>query len=295
MHLQRALYSVVAIGIVAKMLSYSPSPSAEAGEKQDKVAPLPKQQDKGGLIVPIFGLKPRGSDFVVIADRSGSMAAGKKYWDYEKRKYGGGKSSIDYLCQELKQAIDKVAKGGRMRIFLYDSVIEEQPVPGYAATNADFKTLQSWVKGIKPRGKTLPYAAFQKTFQMKPLPDVIIFMSDGVIPDVKNFGRKVGALWLQVPKEKRPKIFTVQMNVPGRDTASLLMSRWFGKPRPPAINFKIRFSMDKRTRDLQNPKFVNEEAKKEQTQINVMKNMANVSGGKFREIKANPGSMKNRK
>ena len=131
-------------------------------EPEERIAIKPKENN-----IEFLGVKSQGQRFCIIADNSGSMH---------------GPKIIDLRTQLLKTLQD-FDKGGEFYIYCFNSVSEPMPHPTWL-TNAAPQAgkIRTWVEDIKARGGTNPATAFDAAFKLSPPPDVIFFMTDGLIP-----------------------------------------------------------------------------------------------------------------
>lgn len=121
-----------------------------------------------------FGLEAQGRRFAYIVDVSGSMNAFTG--DGEQTRW-------ELTRSELLRSLNGLDEVAEFYVVLYSS----NPIPLFG--NAD------WVKaspsskqlagtglfGISPAGGTKPLTAFSLVFSLKPEPDAIYFMSDGLV------------------------------------------------------------------------------------------------------------------
>jgi hypothetical protein len=121
----------------------------------------------GSKFAVFMGTKAMGSRFCIIADVSGSMSANRR---------------IDRLKDELKKTIDGLATDQQFHLIVFHSAAEPQPVPGWLSGGRDVEKVRGWIDAQKPRGGTMPMTAFEMAFRLDPKPDVIFFMTDGIIP-----------------------------------------------------------------------------------------------------------------
>jgi hypothetical protein len=269
------------------------------GKDKDKVTDDPKEPkkdvtpeggsgrvggDSSNLIVEgPFGIKSKGKRIVYILDRSGSMCYGRVLWNSERQtRLIGAKSNMQILRLELAKALHALAKSdpdSQFCILFYDDRITmmEKEVKWYTA-KTDVERAIKWVNTITPRGETKPLAAFDLAFHLKPMPDLIYFMTDGVIPDDTH--EKIDQLnpykkqFVNGKKVKAVTIHTIQFVVPEYDRVSLWMSRWDGDPKMP-VEIAQAIEFNKRSR----PQFLVPDAKLK-FQYWQIKQIADNTGGK---------------
>ncbi len=129
---------------------------------EERIAIKPKENE-----VKFLGVKSQGQRFCIIADNSGSMS---------------GPKIIDLRTQLLKTLKD-FDKGGEYYIYCFNSVSEPMPHSSWLTNAApEAGKIRTWVEDINPRGGTDPTTTFRAAFKLSPPPDVIFFMTDGIIP-----------------------------------------------------------------------------------------------------------------
>lgn len=129
---------------------------------EERVAIKPKENE-----VKFLGIKSQGQRFCIIADNSGSMS---------------GPKIVDLRTQLLKTLKD-FDKGGEYYIYCFNSVSEPMPHPSWLTNAApEAGKIRTWVGDIAARGGTNPANSFESAFKLSPPPDVIFFMTDGIIP-----------------------------------------------------------------------------------------------------------------
>jgi hypothetical protein len=132
-----------------------------------------------------FGVEARGSRIAFICDISGSMTGMK----------------IGALKRELVSAIDGLTEGSQFSVIFFES----QAIPiGQQERwiEANLKN-REWaftqIKALEPRGGTNPEPAFLAAMALRPRPDAIYFMTDGLfdsavvntIARLQSAGRRV--------------------------------------------------------------------------------------------------------
>ena len=120
-----------------------------------------------------FGVEARGSRFVYICDVSGSM---------NERDSGDGSSRLSYLKHELARSLSQLLEHMSFSVLLFSS--DARPLGGSVrwinAAEAGKKFATDRVSEITALGGTEPWPAFEMAFAMRPAPDAIYFMTDGV-------------------------------------------------------------------------------------------------------------------
>lgn len=127
--------------------------------------------DGSGGGAKFFGVEARGNRFLYICDVSGSM---------EGERLGALKSA-------LRESIDGLIERARFSVVLFSS--EAMALSGnrwMEASDERKKALAKELGLIHGFGGTNPLPAFDIAFAMKPRPDAIYFMTDGVFGDEVN-------------------------------------------------------------------------------------------------------------
>lgn len=113
-----------------------------------------------------FGLEARGSRFAFVVDVSGSMLPPEK---------------IGALQAALIESIDGLLDNASFCVVLYSSGAVALLGEEWArATDEKKKAADRGIRSIQPTGGTNPLPAFDIAFSLKPAPDAIYFMTDGV-------------------------------------------------------------------------------------------------------------------
>lgn len=131
----------------------------------------------GGGGARFFGVEAVGSRFAYIVDISGSMAGPK----------------MAALQRELEKSIDELAERSSFHIILFSS--DAKPLGGRAKwTEASLKNKKATIQlieGVNAGGATNPSPAFEAVFELKPRPEAIYFMTDGLFnPEVASLVRQ---------------------------------------------------------------------------------------------------------
>lgn len=107
-----------------------------------------------------------GKRFCIIADRSGSMSG----------------SPMEYVKSEVLRAISD-SKGAQFFVIFFDDQADIMPGGKWLRGSTGASQVAPWVKKITARGSTYPSTAFRYAFEnLDPRPDVILFLTDGLIP-----------------------------------------------------------------------------------------------------------------
>lgn len=131
-----------------------------------------------GAAATFFGVASRGRRFAYIVDVSASMADDRK---------------LDVAMQELANSIESLPDYAHFHVVLYSTrgdrfrrsyFVEPPWQRGWtrARPNAVAGLLR-WLDGVDPDGGTQPIPAFLHVFELRERPDVIFFLTDGLIPD----------------------------------------------------------------------------------------------------------------
>lgn len=120
----------------------------------------------GGGGAKFFGVEARGSRIAYIVDVSGSMAGPK----------------LDTLKNELEKSIDSLLEHASFSVMLFSS--EARPLDGAnrwsEASTRGKRTAFQRISAITASGGTNPENAFQLILTLRPKPDAIYFMTDGL-------------------------------------------------------------------------------------------------------------------
>ena len=142
------------------------APIGGAGEGLGDGAGLGANVGGGGA--SFFGVEARGSRFAYIVDISGSMA-GKK---------------LASLQRELTRSIDGLPEHSSFSVVFYSST--SRILGGrirWMRANQRNKTLADReIRALSEGGGTNPTGAFKILFNLRPRPDAIYFMTDGLFP-----------------------------------------------------------------------------------------------------------------
>lgn len=121
-----------------------------------------------------FGVAARGSRFAYILDISGSMTAGTRLFD---------------LRRAIVSSIANLAVDTHFAVFLYSQNAIALSETGWVRAGDHQKAfIERKIDAIEASGATNPVPAFQLAFSLKPLPDAVYFMTDGLIPEDQQAG-----------------------------------------------------------------------------------------------------------
>ena len=125
--------------------------------------------DGGGAGTTFFGVSSRGTRFAYIVDISGSM---------------GDRGKIEICMRELARSIEILPDYAFFYVVLFESDITVPPMQrGWTrARDATVGRFIRWLNQIDPGGGTRPRPAFRQVFALEERPDVIFFLTDGIIP-----------------------------------------------------------------------------------------------------------------
>lgn len=114
-----------------------------------------------------LGVLAKGKRFCIIADCSGSMSG----------------NAIVELRNETSKTLRSLDPSREFYVIFYHSVSVPMPHPTWlTASKPNVQKVLPFVEGIKSQGGTQPSTAFTQAFGLQPRPDVIFFMTDGLIP-----------------------------------------------------------------------------------------------------------------
>ena len=125
--------------------------------------------------VSFFGTKSKGSRFVFVIDKSGSMG--------DKKKFVRAK-------RELIKTLRALPKNSRFMVYFFDEGSEKMPVNNMmAAVPSNISWAEDWVKSVGMGGGTDPRKALKSGFSLKP--DTIWLLTDGVFNDESGVLAKI--------------------------------------------------------------------------------------------------------
>jgi uncharacterized membrane protein YgcG len=124
----------------------------------------------GGGAASFFGVEAQGSRFVYIVDVSGSMRGEK----------------IAALKTELSESIKAMMEHMSFLVITFSS--ESQPLGDKRRWTDATDTGKRWamekIVALEAWGNTVPWPAFEIALAMKPAPDAIYFMTDGIFDPI---------------------------------------------------------------------------------------------------------------
>jgi hypothetical protein len=135
----------------------APKPNAP---KQPAVAPRPAS-------AVFMGVKAAGKRFCIIADCSGSMAFNNR---------------MVRLKKEMARTLKALADDQEFYVIYFSSDAIPMPAKSWRRGGKDVKKILPWIGGQPAEGSTEPMPAFELAFRLKPRPDAIYFLTDGIIP-----------------------------------------------------------------------------------------------------------------
>jgi len=115
-----------------------------------------------------FGISSKGSSFCYIVDVSGSMKSNNR---------------LNYAMAELSNSIKQLPDFAKFYVLFYSSGVKEPSIQrgwNSARRRVVNKMIEEFGQ-IRATGGTEPEEAFAKAFALKPLPEVIFFLTDGEI------------------------------------------------------------------------------------------------------------------
>jgi hypothetical protein len=154
----------------AQQQSGQPQGGQQPGVQPGGVRPIPQDgMAKGKQPEAIFmGVRALGSRICIIADCSGSMA-------YNNR--------MNRLKVELKKTVERLTPEQEFFIIYFsDSATPMRTKKTWWRGGEDLKRVFNWIDSQPPGGGTEPMPAFERAFRLKPRPDAIFFLTDGLIP-----------------------------------------------------------------------------------------------------------------
>ena len=145
----------------------------------------------GGGGASFFGIASTGNRFCYIVDISGSMRSGNR---------------IGSALQELSKSIKGLPDFAKFYVLFYHSTVVEPPSQrGWnRARRSVVRKIVTEFQSINPLGGTNPILAFEQAMQLKPLPEVIYFLTDG-----DSLGFQLNDLISLMPKKKTIVINTI--------------------------------------------------------------------------------------
>jgi hypothetical protein len=129
--------------------------------------PIRKQETLRTDQAQFLGVLADGKRFCIIADCSQSMSG----------------NAIEELKMETTKTLRGLDPSREFYVIFFHSLSIPMPSPTWlAASKKNVENVVPWVNNIRAQGGTLPSASFVQAFNLRPRPDVIFFMTDGLIP-----------------------------------------------------------------------------------------------------------------
>jgi len=117
-----------------------------------------------GTGVKFMGRSARGKRFCIIADCSGSMRGAK----------------LEFVKQEILETINGMTRDKQFQVVFFSSRAIPFPRTVWLRPRKDKAEVVNWLATITGGGSTQPVPAFKAAFGLRPRPDVIFFMTDGI-------------------------------------------------------------------------------------------------------------------
>lgn len=178
------------------------APAADAGLEVGGAGALPAIGAGGGGAAPgglagggggasFFGVSSKGTRIAYIVDRSASM----------DDMAGGAQTRLDLAVAQLRDSISGLPDFARFHVAFFPYI--DVPARGgwTVASLPRRSSFKRWLQSgrLFADGGTQPAAAFEEAFSLDPRPDVIFFLTDGIIPqevpgiirDLNGRGRRV--------------------------------------------------------------------------------------------------------
>jgi len=117
-----------------------------------------------------FGVSGRGNRFCFIVDVSGSMSEENRF---------------PTAMAELNRAIESLPDNTHFHVIFFSSGAYRPPWQErwVRARRPEAARIRRWISEQHPHGGTFPMPAFHMAYALEPVPDVIFFMTDGIIPN----------------------------------------------------------------------------------------------------------------
>jgi hypothetical protein len=149
-----------------------------AGEIDDAAGSSVFDSGSGGA-ASFFGVEAGGNRFAYIVDVSGSMQGER----------------IEILKRELTRSIVGLRSQSQFTILLFSSgAIQLGPEGWRSASDQGKRAARSEITNIQAGGTTVPFPAFEELFEMRPRPDAIYFMTDGVFSNAEQVAAEIARL-----------------------------------------------------------------------------------------------------
>jgi hypothetical protein len=144
----------------------SPAPAPAAPEQVTRKEPQPQPQHLPPSAT-FMGVKAPGKRFCIIADCSGSMAFNNR---------------MVRLKKEMASTLKALSTDQEFFVIFFNTSAIPMPARSWRRGGRDAKRILPWIGGQVPLGGTEPMPAFERAFRLKPRPDAIYFLTDGLIP-----------------------------------------------------------------------------------------------------------------
>ena len=158
--------AAVAMELTTDLSGAVPTPGGGAGLGQSDAV-------GGGMAggASFFGVSSRGRRFAYIVDISGSMDSNDKF---------------PIAMSELKRSIKALPDYASFVVLLYSNILRAPPMQNdwFRANPSSISRVARWIDTVDSGGGTLPFPAFDEVFKLEDRPDVIFFLTDGIIPNV---------------------------------------------------------------------------------------------------------------
>jgi hypothetical protein len=161
---------VAAVAVAEEEVLPRPAPVVEVAvmqqpQPQQPLRPAP--QNPGSLSATFMGVKAIGKRICIIADCSGSMAFNNR---------------MVRLKKELANTLKALSPEQEFYVIYFSTDPIPMPARSWRHGGKDVKKILPWIGGQPAGGGTEPLPAFELAFRLKPKPDVIFFLTDGIIP-----------------------------------------------------------------------------------------------------------------
>lgn len=145
----------------------------------------------GGAGTSFFGIASKGGRFCYIMDISASMLQNNR---------------LSAAISELRASLLKLPNFSQFYILFYSNDVTEPPTQhGWnTARRSTLTRIVNEIQRVQAYGGTKPAAAFKQAMSLRPLPEVIFFLTDGQIP--RSF---IDALRDILPKSQRVVVHAV--------------------------------------------------------------------------------------
>jgi hypothetical protein len=122
---------------------------------------------KGGPSGPsFFGSRGKGTKFIYVVDKSGSMMNGR----------------LEAACEELKKSLRSLRTGMSFHVIFYDSTHEEMPGNSLQpVTSTSIDSALRWISRQHPSGGTYPGRAMEIALALKP--HTVWLLTDGIFAE----------------------------------------------------------------------------------------------------------------